>query len=102
MMNKKCKSGLYSVLMEEKETTLRYDPIQKLWYAWSNIPKHIYAMERRGWKATHEDEYGVRLEAPEHAVRIASTQKREMTAEQKAALSERLLSNQNIAHKNVD
>lgn len=78
--------------MDERETTLRFDPISGLWIAWSNIPKHVNAMERRGWTMKSEDKYGAKFTAPEHAVGIRSTAKlkREMTEAQRDELRERM------------
>lgn len=78
----------YIYLPEERETHLRYDYVDKAWYAWSCIPKHIDQMKRQGWTVTKEDQYATYLTAPAHAVKImpAEKKKRQMTDAQREAL----------------
>lgn len=79
----------YTYLPEERETILRYDHVDKTWYAWSCIPKHINDMSKKGWELVNEDQYGAKYKAPVHAVKImpAEKRKREMSEAQKAALA---------------
>jgi len=79
----------YNYLPEERETPLRYDYVDKTWYAWSNIPKHIDQFKRQGWEITKEDQYGTYFKAPAHAVKImpAEKKKRQMTDKQREALA---------------
>ena len=78
----------YTYLPEERETHLRYDYVDKAWYAWSCIPKHIDQMKKQGWTVTSEDQYATYLTAPAHAVKImpAEKKKRQMTDAQREAL----------------
>lgn len=79
----------YKYLPEERETHHRYDPMEKAWITWSNIPKDIDKMKRAGWTVVLEDQYGVKFKAPAHAIKImpAEKKKRQMSEKQRAALA---------------
>ena len=79
----------YRYSREELETIHRYDAVDKAWYTWSNIPKHIQQMKKLGWEVVKEDQYGVKFKAPEHAVKPmpAEKKKRQLTEKQRAALA---------------
>lgn len=79
----------YTYLPEERETHHRYDPIEKAWITWSNIPKDIERMKRQGWTLLHEDQYGAKFTAPPHALKImpAEKKKRQLTEKQRASLA---------------
>ena len=79
----------YTYLPEERETLHRYDPIDKVWVTWSNIPKDIERMKRAGWTVVLENQYGVKFIAPAHAIKImpAEKKKRQLTEKQRAALA---------------
>lgn len=45
--------------LEERETILRYDVLDKKWYAYSSHPAHINRMKKRGWELVREEsEFG--------------------------------------------
>ena len=79
----------YKCSPEERETTIRYDYVAKVWIAWSNIPRQIDQMKRQGWTVLSEDQYGVKFEAPAHAVKIMPTVKkqRQLSDKQREALA---------------
>lgn len=59
--------------LDERETILRYDVLDKKWYAYSSHPVHINRMKKRGWKLIREEsEFGsviaAEYEAPPNAV----------------------------------
>lgn len=87
--------NIYRACIEEQETTLRYDPIDKLWHAWSNITRDVERMKANGWKVKREDAYGAEFTAPRIAVKLDKAEKRQLTEAQKAALRERLSRNKN-------
>lgn len=78
----------YAYSLVEKETIYRYDAVDRIWYAWSCIPKHIAELKRQGWELVREDEFGAEFKAPEFALKIGRAQKRQrqLTDKQKAAL----------------
>lgn len=79
----------YNCRPEERETHIRWDPVGKVWIAWSCIPKHIDQFKRQGWTITEENKDGLFFEAPAHAVKImpAEKKKRQMTDKQREALA---------------
>lgn len=79
----------YQCLPTERETHIRFDPVDKVWIAWSNMPKYIDQFKRQGWKITEEDENGIYFEAQAHAVKImpAEKKKRQLTEKQREALA---------------
>ncbi len=79
-----------SVARGEQETIIRRD--KDGLHAWSDIPSDIRQFRRQGWTVEKEDRYGVSFSAPDHAISIkpAVKRKRQMSDEQKRALTERL------------
>ena len=79
----------YSYCKEEQETIHRYDAVDKAWYSWSCIPKHINELKEKGWEIVKEDQYGVKFKAPAHAVKImpAEKKKRQLSEKQREALA---------------
>ena len=83
---------------EEREVHIWLDDIGRVWRAESSILKYINAFRRAGWKEIRceSDDKGVpviaQFEAPAHAISIRKAErvKREMTEEQRQALTERL------------
>ena len=51
--------------LEEKETVLRYDSVEKRWYVFSRVSKHINRMRKMGFnmEILAETEAGTPLEA---------------------------------------
>lgn len=43
-------------LKNEQETVLTYDPIAKMWYAWSSFPPQMQKLERMGWRKIRTSE----------------------------------------------
>ena len=80
----------------EQETLLRYDAIEKKWYADTTVQKHITKLRKQGWHLEDECHYGMpdgpvtgaRFSAPERAVSIrnANTGKRVLSEAHMAAL----------------
>lgn len=79
-----------SVARGEQETIIRRD--KDGLHAWSNILSDIRQFRKQGWTVEKEDRYGVSFIAPDHAISIrpAVKRKRQMSDEQKQALTERL------------
>lgn len=79
--------------MEEKETVLVYDNIEKKWVMDSTVPKHFNKAKRQGWVQTAEFVYedgtvcGGAFEAPDRAITIRSTEKKQMSEAQMRNLS---------------
>ena len=73
---------------EEKETLLNYDSIEKIWIMDSTVPKHFRKALKQGWTPIEQHIYedgtvfGMTLTAPERAITIRSTVKKEMSEEQ--------------------
>lgn len=73
---------------EERETHLNYDAIDKQWIMESFIPKHFRKALKKGWTPIKEYVYedgmvcGMILSAPERAITIRSTDKKELTDKQ--------------------
>ena len=80
----------YKYSREEQETIYRYDAVERMWHAWSNIPKEIERLKRQGWTLTKEDQYGAYFEAPSFALKIGKAYKAQLTDEEKARRMERL------------
>jgi hypothetical protein len=77
---------------EERETLLRYDPIDKMWFMDSSVPKHFRKALKQCWTPTKQyiDEDGIVSEmtliAPERAITIRSTEKKQLSEKQLANL----------------
>lgn len=52
-------------LTEERETHLHYDPIDREWSAYTNIPEHMRKLRAKGWREVRVglDEGGEVIEA---------------------------------------
>jgi hypothetical protein len=74
--------------IEEKETLLNYDPVDKKWMMDSTIQKHFNKALRQGWTPLVQYEYedgtvaGYQLEAPDRAITIRNVDKKQMSAKQ--------------------
>lgn len=74
--------------IEERETILNYDSVEKMWIMDSTVPKHFRKAMRQGWTPTKQYVYddgtvcGMVLTAPERAITIRSTAKKQMSEEQ--------------------
>ena len=79
--------------LEEKETTLSYDNIDKIWIMDTTVSKHYNKALKQGWIPIRQYIYddgtvcGMVLTAPEWSVTIRTTTKREMTEKQLTNLS---------------
>ena len=79
--------------LEERETLLSYDPIDKMWTMDSNIPKHFRKAIKQGWTPIRQYVYedgtvcSMWLSAPERAVTIRNTEKKQLTEKQLNNLS---------------
>lgn len=62
---------------EEMETVLRYDYVDKVWIAYSCIPKHINKLEKSGWVVKERGSDYATFTAPQNAVTIRSIIKKE-------------------------
>lgn len=78
----------YKPTIEERETHLNYDPVDKLWVMDSSVPKHFRKAIKQGWtlirQYVHEDGTvcGMVLTAPDRAITIRSTTKKQMSEKQ--------------------
>ena len=74
--------------LEERETILTYDSIDKVWVMDSVIPKHFRKALKQGWNPIRQYIYedgtvcGMTLTAPARAVTIRSTTKKQLTEKQ--------------------
>lgn len=52
-------------LMDERETHLHYDAVEKMWSAYTNIPEHMRKLQAKGWELRRigTDETGKPIEA---------------------------------------
>lgn len=73
---------------EEKETILRYDSIDKIWIMDSTVTKHFNKAIRQGWTPITQYVYedgtvcGMVLTAPDRAITIRNTTKKQMSEKQ--------------------
>ena len=78
----------YKPTIEERETHLNYDPVDKIWIMDSSIPKHFRKAMKQGWtpirQYVHEDGTvcGMMLSGPDRAITIRSTTKKQMSEKQ--------------------
>ena len=78
---------------EEKETILLFDYIEKKWKMDTTVMKHYNKAKKQSWEQTSEYVYdddtvcGGTFEAPDYAVTIRSTTKKQMTEKQMGNLS---------------
>ena len=73
---------------EEREVILTYDSIDKQWNMVSTVPKFFRKALKQGWQPIRQCVYedgtvcGMELTAPERAVTIRSTTKKQMSEKQ--------------------
>lgn len=73
---------------EERETVLVYDNANKVWTMDSTVPKHFQKALKQGWTPTAKLVYedgsvcGMVLTAPDRAVTIRNTAKKQMSEKQ--------------------
>ncbi|MEE1084573.1 MAG: hypothetical protein UH850_12690 [Paludibacteraceae bacterium] len=73
---------------EERETLLNYDNVDKVWTMDSTIPKHFNRALRQKWTPITQYVYedgtvcGMVLTAPDRAITIRSTEKKQMSEKQ--------------------
>ena len=83
----------YKPTIEEKETHLHYNPIDEEWVMDSNIPKHFRKAIKQGWIPIRQYVYkdgtvqSMMLRAPERAITIRNTAKKQMSEKQLGNLS---------------
>lgn len=74
--------------LEERETLLNYNPIDNVWVADSNIPKHFRKLIKQGWNPIRQYVYedgtvcGMVLTGPERAITFRNTSKKQMSKKQ--------------------
>ena len=74
--------------LEERETILVYDSVDKVWTMDSTVPKHFRKALKQGWKPITQYLYdddticGMVLSAPERSVTIRNTTKKQMSEKQ--------------------
>ena len=74
--------------MEEKETILTYDYVDKIWTMDSTVSKHFNKALKQGWTPVKQYVYedgavcGMILTAPDRAVTIRNTTKKTMSESQ--------------------
>ena len=85
---------VYSELTrEERETHLNYDYVDKAWMMDSTVPKHFRKALKQGWTPVCQFVYedgtvcGMVLTAPERAITIRNTEKKQMSEKQMGNLS---------------
>lgn len=82
--------------IEELETHLNYDAVDKVWRAYTNIKTDYLKFKEKNWKVISESfaEDGTFIdaifEARRKAIRIVNANKREYTEEEMIALRERI------------
>ena len=79
--------------IDERETTLNYDSVNKMWTLDSTVYKHYSKALKQGWTPIRQYIYddgtvcGMVLTAPERAITIRSTVKKQMSEDQLTNLS---------------
>ena len=74
--------------LEERETILTYDSVDKEWTMTSMVPKHFRKALKQDWKPVTQYVYedgtvcGMVLTAPDRAITIRNTTKKQMSDEQ--------------------
>lgn len=74
--------------VEERETVLVYDNVDKKWIMDTTIPKHMNKAKKQGWKQISEFVYedgvacGGAFEAPARAITIRNAEKKQMSETQ--------------------
>ena len=80
--------------IEERETILNYDSVEKVWIMDSTVPKHFRRAIKQGWTPIRQYVYedgtvcGMVLTAPERSITIRNTTKKQMSEEQLKNLSD--------------
>lgn len=78
----------YRYTLEEKETLIQYDGVDKCWHMDSNISKHFNKALKNGWTPTQIVKYedgtvcAMKLVAPENAVSIRNPNKKRVLSEE--------------------
>lgn len=78
--------------LEERETILTYDSIDKMWHMDTTLPKHVNKAKKQGWTQTAEYVYedgticGGVFEAPARAITIRNAEKKQMSEKQMSNL----------------
>ena len=79
--------------LEERETILIYDSVDRVWTMDSTVPRHFNKALKQGWKPTRHYVYedgticGMVLIASERAITIRNTAKKQMSEKQLGNLS---------------
>ena len=74
--------------IEERETILVYDNMNKKWIMDTTVPKHLNKAKKQGWTQIAEFIYddnsvcGGAFEAPQRAITIRNAEKKQMTEKQ--------------------
>lgn len=74
--------------VEERETILVYDSVDKVWKMDTTITKHMNKAKKQGWTQTAEYVYddgsvcGGAFEAPARAITIRSAEKKQLSEKQ--------------------
>lgn len=74
--------------LEERETILNYDSVEKIWVMDSTVPKHFRKAVKQGWTPIKQYIYedgtvcGMVLTASERAITIRSTEKKQLSEKQ--------------------
>jgi hypothetical protein len=74
--------------IEERETILNYDSVERAWVMDSTVPKHFRKALKQGWTPIKQYVYddgmvcGMVLTAPERAITIRSTEKKQLSEKQ--------------------
>lgn len=74
--------------LEERETLLNYDSVEKMWIMDSMVPKHFRKALKQGWTPIRQYVYddgtvcGMVLTGPERAITIRNTTKKQMSEKQ--------------------
>ena len=74
--------------LEERETLLNYDSVEKTWTADSMVPKHFRKLIKQGWtpitQYVHEDGTvcGMVLTGPERAITFRNVEPKKMSEKQ--------------------
>ena len=75
------------ISMDERETVLVFDYVEKVWYADTVIPKHLNTWKKRGWNQTTEYIYddgsvcGGAFIVPEKAITFRDPNKKRVMSE---------------------
>ena len=73
--------------IEERETVLTYDSVDKVWYADTTVPKHVNKAKKQGWTQTAEYVYedgavcGGAFVVPEKAITFRNPNKKRVMSE---------------------